>query len=180
MSMVIFLPLVFLTEFAVDHGESHVEAATLLGAMGAASIIGRLGIGTLVPRYGLMTLFRASYAGTAAALLIWFGAGGNTAMLWTFAAIFGVVSGAWIAMLPAVASELFGSQRLGVTLGIVFTGGAIGALAGPPLAGAIIDASGGYDAAIALAGGIALLAWSIIRPVGCEGCAIGRAAQAAA
>jgi MFS family permease len=168
MSMVIFLPLVFITAFATDHGESHVQAASLLGAMGAASIIGRLGIGALVPRFGLLPLFRASYAATAAAMLLWFGAGGNTVALWTFGAIFGVVSGAWIAMLPAVASELFGSQRLGVTLGIVFTGGAIGALAGPPLAGAIIDATGDYDIAIALAGGIALAAWSIVRPIGAE------------
>ena len=180
MSMVIFLPLVFLTGFATDHGESHVQAATLLGAMGAASIIGRLGIGTLVPRYGLLPLFRASYAATAASMLIWFGAGGNAAMLWTFAAIFGVVSGAWIAMLPAVASELFGSQRLGATLGIVFTGGAIGALAGPPLAGAIIDATGDYDVAIAVAGGIALAAWSMVRSVGAEEPVTGITAQPAA
>jgi MFS family permease len=179
MSMVIFLPLVFLTKYASDNGAGHMEAAMLLAALGGASIIGRLGIGVAATRFGLLPLYRASFAAVAAAMLLWFAAGDHTPVLWTFAVVFGAVSGAWVAMLPAAASELFGSQRLGVTLGIVFTGGAIGALAGPPLAGAIIDASGDYEAAIALSGGLAFLAWTIIRPIG-EPIMIEQVAQPAA
>jgi MFS family permease len=180
MSMVVFVPLVFLTGYASDHGAGHVEAATLLGVMGGASIIGRLGIGLVAPRIDLAATYRASFVAISAALLLWLSAGDRVVLLWAFAVIFGIAYGAWVAMLPAIVAHLFGLERLGVTLGIVFTGGGVGALLGVPLAGVLIDATGGYDAAIATAMVFAVSATIIVRAVGRKETTLGAVAQPAA
>jgi MFS family permease len=166
MSMVVFVPLVFLTGYASEHGAGNVEAATVLGMLGASSIIGRLGVGFVAARVPLLVMYRTSFVAIAAALLLWLSADGNVVLLWAFAVIYGVAYGSWVAMLPSVSSQLFGSERLGVTLGIVFTGGAIGSVTGLPLAGAMIDITGNYESAIALAFVLAVAAWLIVRPIG--------------
>jgi predicted MFS family arabinose efflux permease len=166
MSMVVFVPLVFLTGYASEHGAGNVEAASVLGLLGACSIFGRLGVGFVAARVPLLVMYRTSFVAIAGALLLWLSADGQAPLLWAFAVVYGVAYGSWVAMLPAVSSQLFGSERLGVTLGIVFTGGAIGSVTGLPLAGATIDVTGNYESAIALAFVLAVSAWLTVRPIG--------------
>jgi MFS family permease len=180
MSMVVFVPLVFLTGYAQDNGAGDVEAAVLLGTMGGASIIGRLGIGFVAPRVDLPAMYRSSFIAISAALLLWLSADGQVWALWGFAVIFGIAYGAWVAMLPAMVSHLYGLERLGVTMGIVFTAGGVGALLGVPLAGVLRDATGDYETAIAVALALAALASIIVRSVGREEIAIEAVPQAAA
>ncbi len=58
--------------------------------------------------------------------------------------------------MPVVLIELFGLQGLGAMLGIFFTATGISALAGPLLAGFLVDVTGSYrwGAAFALAMGL--------------------------
>jgi len=95
MSMVVFVPMVFLTGYASDNGAGEVEAAVLLGVMGGASIIGRLGMGFVVPRVDMPATYRASFVAITAALLLWLSADGEVALLWGFAVVFGIAYGAW-------------------------------------------------------------------------------------
>ena len=60
--------------------------------------------------------------------------------------------GGWIALQPTVLAEMFGVRGLGGLVGLVYTAAGFGALVGPPLAGILIDATGGYRWAVAAAG----------------------------
>jgi MFS family permease len=162
---VVFVPLVFLAAYASDAGAGHLQASVLLGALGGASIAGRLGVGLVSRRVDVLALYRASLAAIAAALLLWLSADGQMVALWAFAVAYGVAYGCWVALLPAVSAQMFGLERLGVTLGVLFTSGAVGALVGVPAAGAVIDA-GGYETAIGIAAAGAALSWLIVRPLG--------------
>jgi len=179
MSMVVFVPMVFLTGYASDNGAGEVEAAVLLGVMGGASIIGRLGMGFVVPRVDMPATYRASFVAITAALLLWLSADGEVALLWGFAVVFGIAYGAWIAMLPSMVAHLFGLERLGVTMGIVFTSGGLGALLGVPMAGVLRDATGDYEAAIGAAFVLAAASVLVVRGVGRTEAAVETVAQPA-
>jgi MFS family permease len=69
-----------------------------------------------------------------------------------FAVVLGTGYGGWIALQPTVLAELFGVRGLGGLVGLSYMEGGIGALVGPPLAGLLVDATGGYRWAIAAAG----------------------------
>ncbi|KAL3486427.1 hypothetical protein BJX62DRAFT_242036 [Aspergillus germanicus] len=67
--------------------------------------------------------------------------------------------------MPTVVGNVFGSARVSVAMGMMVTGWAGGYLMGAPIAGYILDASGGqengvsaYRPAIFYAGGMALVA----------------------
>jgi MFS family permease len=66
--------------------------------------------------------------------------------------VLGTGYGGWIALQPTVLAEFFGVRGLGGLVGLVYTAAGIGALVGPPLAGVLVDATGGYRWAIAAAG----------------------------
>lgn len=176
-SLALFVPFVFLPAYAIAAGVAPVAAATLVGIVGVASVLGRLAIGSLADRYGRIRTFQASFAILAASFAIWLAAdlmrattapsGGTTfGMLVAFAVVLGVGYGGWIALQPTVVAELFGLRGLGGLVGLVYTGGGIGALLGAPLAGLLIDATGGYGWAITAAGLAAAGSFVALLPLG--------------
>lgn len=82
-----------------------------------------------------------------------------------FAIFFGAAYGGWIALSPAVAARLYGPEQLGTVLGILYTGGGIGWLAGPPTMAAIIDAANSYAVGIAAAAALGALSWLLLLPL---------------
>jgi MFS family permease len=91
-----------------------------------------------------------SFAMVTASFLLWLVAGGSYAVLVLFTVVMGVGYGGFIALAPAVAATLFGTVGLGAILGALYTAAGFGGLAGPPLAGAVIDGVS-YTAAIVMA-----------------------------
>ncbi len=83
------------------------------------------------------------------------------------AVVLGVSYGGYVALSPAVAAQLFGMQGLGGTVGMLYTGSGVGALAGPPAAGWLIDTTGSYRvaeiAALVIAFGSFLLLLAALR-----------------
>jgi predicted MFS family arabinose efflux permease len=150
-SVALFVPFVYLPTAALAEGVSPVAAATLIGVIGVASVVGRLAIGALADRVGRVRTFQASFAVLAASFVIWLVAG-SWPWLLGFAVVLGTGYGGWIALQPTVLAEMFGVRGLGGLVGLVYTAAGVGALVGPPLAGILIDASGGYRWAIAAAG----------------------------
>jgi MFS family permease len=150
-SVALFVPLVFLPTAAVADGVSPVAAATLIGVIGVASVVGRLAIGALADRVGRVRVFQACFAILAMSFVIWL-VGASWLWLFAFAVVLGTGYGGWIALQPTVLAEYFGVRGLGGLVGLVYTAAGIGALVGPPLAGVLVDATGGYRWAIAAAG----------------------------
>lgn len=153
----LFVPFVFIKEYAEGRGIAAERAALLVGIIGASSIIGRLGLGTLGARLGSTRLMQLSFGALALSFLIWLGAGSSFALLVVYSVVMGVGYGGFIALAPAVSAQIFGVRGLGVVLGLLYTAAGIGGLIGPPLAGWLIDSSG-YSTAIVTAMVIALAA----------------------
>lgn len=156
-SVALFVPLVFLPAAAVAGGASPIAGAALIGVVGVASTTGRLVIGALADRAGRVRAFQACFAVFAVSFAVWFVGGGSWGWLLAFAIVLGTGYGGWIALQPTVLAELFGVHGLGALVGLVYTAAGIGALIGPPVAGVLVDATGGFGWAIA-AGGVCGLA----------------------
>jgi MFS family permease len=163
-SLALFVPFVFLPTAAVAAGVSPVAAATLIGVIGVASVVGRLAIGALADRAGRMRTFQACFAILGASFVIWL-VGTSWPWLLAFAIVLGTGYGGWIALQPTVLAELFGVRGLGGLVGLVYTGSGVGALVGPPLAGVLVDATGGYRWAIVTAGLCGLGAFLALLPL---------------
>jgi MFS family permease len=164
MSAALYVPLVHLAPYAEDHGVAPVAAAALLGAIGVASVVGRLALGALAARVGLVRTYQGCFAVMAASFALWWAAGGSLALMVAFALVLGVGYGGYVALSPAVVAGRFGVERLGALLGVLYTGSGLGAAAGPPLAGAAIDAAG-YRPAIAGSLAVAAAALAVLLPV---------------
>jgi MFS family permease len=147
MSQGLFVPFVFLPSYARDHGISAGAASTLVGLIGGASIFGRLVFGAVGGRMGVVGLYQLCIAAMSATLLLWLGSGSSYPVLVLFAVIFGVVYGGFIALAPAVAAHVYGTQGLGAVLGALYTAAGFGGI-GLYLAGEHIDASGSYTLSI--------------------------------
>lgn len=163
-SLALFVPFVYLPAFAHDHGSGEVAAATLVGIIGGASVAGRLGLGALADRFGVIFLLKCCYLVLSLSFGIWLLGTSYTALV-VFALVLGAGYGGFVALSPAVLAELFGVRRLGTVMGLLYTSGGVGALLGPPLAGIIIDWSGGYRWAIAYSLIGALASYAVLLPL---------------
>lgn len=161
-SFALFVPFVFLGNYATDQGIDSVKAAALVGVIGGASVVGRLGLGGLGDRFDASVIYEASFVLMALSHFIWFGAGSSYGALVTYAILFGIGYGGFIALSPAVMADVFGMEGLGGMIGTLYTAAAIGSLGGPPLAGVLID-RWDYSTAIGVAIVMAALAAVALR-----------------
>ncbi len=165
MSQALFIPFVFLPAYAKDHGTASGPAALLVGLIGGSSIFGRLVLGALGARLGVVRLYQLCFGTMGATFLLWLGSGGHYAVLVLFALTFGISYGGFIALAPAVAAEVFGTQGLGGVLGALYTAAGLGGI-GLFIGGEIIDAQDSYT--VAIIGALVLVAVStvILAPLG--------------
>ena len=89
-----------------------------------------------------------AYFGLASTHSVW--------MLYSFGIVYGCFSGIGVLLAPMVA-ELFGFKALGVIVGALVMANSIGGAISPPLAGAIFDMTGSYEAAFIVSGLLGLV-----------------------
>jgi MFS family permease len=164
-SIVIFVPFVYLPSFAHDHGASEFASAALVGIVGASSVAGRMGLGSMADRAGVVRLYQVSFLVLALSYGLWLAAASYPMMV-VFAIVMGAGYGGYVALSPAVVAHLFGTQRMGTMLGALYTSGGIGAMVGPPMVGVIIDRTGSYRVAIAAALVVAMGSFALLIPLG--------------
>jgi MFS family permease len=163
-SIAIYVPFVYLPEFAQHRGVSRVAAAALVGIIGGASVVGRMALGVVADRTGIMWLYKLCMLSLGLTFGIWILTTGYGWLL-IFALAMGTAYGGLVALLPAVVAEIFGVQGLGAMLGTLYSGSAISALVGPPLAGLVIDHTGSYLWAAAFAGCASVAGFFFIIPL---------------
>jgi MFS family permease len=147
-SLALFIPFVHLSPYAEARGVSSLGAAWLVGLIGAGSITGRLVLGNLADRLGRRSSLAGAFAGMAVMMAWWL----VSQSLWSmaiFAYVFGVCYGAYVALLPALATDYFGARRAGAIIGLLFTSPGVGNLIGPTLAGKAYDLYASYSLPIA-------------------------------
>jgi MFS family permease len=163
-SVTIYVPFVYLPDFAQSRGIGDVPAAALVGFIGAASMAGRLSFGSIADRIGILKLYKLSLLVMALSYAVWPRAHAYATFV-LFTIVMGVAYGGMVSLSPTVVAELFGVEDLGTMLGALYTSSALSALAGPPLVGLAIDHGGSYLWAAAIAGSTGLVAFFVLIPL---------------
>ncbi|XP_071163228.1 monocarboxylate transporter 12-like [Mytilus edulis] len=158
-SMAFSILMLHLINYAIIQGTSNEAAAFLMIYVGIGSTIGRLISGLSVGYNGLDPV------------LLNFGCNGILALATAcfplysdkyvgqviFAVIFGLYSGGLSTMISPLCMDLLGAKKVASGIGTLFFIGGIGYLAGPPVAGAILDYRGEYKESLYLCGCLFLL-----------------------
>ncbi len=148
LGLALFVPFVFVGQYAKDRGVTPVQASVLVGILGGASVLSRIGFGSLVNRFGSFRLYRACFWIHAASFVVWLVAGSSFVLLVVFVLILGTGYGGFVALGPIVVADRMGIAGLGSLLGVLYTAPGAGALIGTPLAGVLIDRTDSYVMAV--------------------------------
>ena len=70
----------------------------------------------------------------------------------------GLSYGGIVSLMPAMCMDLYGARAVSSTIGALYTGAALGNMAGPWVAGRVFDAQGSYAAVILGCAVLALVA----------------------
>lgn len=139
----LYTPINYLPTVAVQGGMTKSLAQYLVAVYNGASLIGRLSSGILADKFGRFNAFIAScYVAGILVLAMWIPGTGNAVTI-AFAALFGLFSGAYIALLVALIAQVSPIREIGYRNGVACLAQSIGGLAATPIAGAIIDQPGG-------------------------------------
>ena len=160
--LALFVPFVFMVPYAKNQGVSSVAAATLVGLLGGSSVIARLGFSYLSSKFGSFRIFRFGVGLCPASFVIWLCAGSSFTVMAIFMAVLGIGYGCFVAISPLVLADLFGVVGLGSVMGLFYTSQGLGGLFGPPIAGQLIDITGGYTVPISLSVALGLLSFLIL------------------
>jgi MFS family permease len=155
--LALYVPFVFIAPMAEQGGVPPVRAAALISVIGFSSTAARVVFGLVAGRVGVVAAYKATTVTTWAAFLIWVPSRSYWVLL-VFALLFGAGYGGNIALTPAMLGHYYGVDNLGTVTGVIFTSASVGALLGAPLAGLLVDASGGYQLATVVTFAIATLA----------------------
>ncbi|KJR81603.1 MFS monocarboxylate transporter [Sporothrix schenckii 1099-18] len=143
-NLAFFQPLYYLVSYAEAHGTPPSLAQYLLVILNMAAIPGRLLPSVVADRYGVIATFLAICAVTAAVDFYWISVQNQAGNL-AFAVLYGFFSSSVVTLAPVVLSSITHDlSTLGTRLGCVAVLKGISSLIGPPIAGAILDASGSY------------------------------------
>ena len=138
-----FIPFAHVSAAARDLGIAEARAVGLVGLIGIGSLTGRFVIGALADRLGRAVTLLLAQVSMGLAFLIWWAAGGYTALA-LFALWMGLSYGGIVSLMPALCMDLFGARAVSSIIGTLYTGAALGNLAGPWLAGWAFDRLGSY------------------------------------
>ncbi|HJY82771.1 MAG TPA: MFS transporter [Candidatus Binatia bacterium] len=128
---------------ALDRGLAKGLAALSLGVIVGMGPVGKVGMGYLADRFEATTVLLGTFLlqGLALLLVVW---GGGAVVFWTFVILFSIGQGGALTLAPLVLGHVFGSSALGSLMGTYWLIATAGSLVGPPLAGAVRDATGTY------------------------------------
>lgn len=155
-----FMPYTHLPIFAEKHGVSTSDSVFILSIMGIASAVGRIVSGLCADRFGKVLMLQICMYGGGISTLCWM-ACKTFPSLMVYGIIYGFFAGGIISLMPSVAAELFGIEKLGSVIGLLYTSNATGNLLSAPIGGFLYDAYHNYYPPISVAGGF-LLAGAVI------------------
>ena len=148
-SLSLSLVVTHVVPYATDAGISTLEASTILSVMGGFHIMSRLLVGRVSDTIG------RKIPGTISALmvtgsLVWLIWSRDLWMFYLFAGFFGFGWGGFGVINIALVSDCFGRRGLGVIIGALEVGFALGVAAGSALGGFTFDITGNYILAFAI------------------------------
>ena len=127
-----------------DLGFSPLVAAMTMSMVPGVGIIGRLGFGGMALRFSMKKVIIYCFVMQLISLFILL-ATKNLALIYVYAALFGISSGAIMTALPTFIGAYYGRACFAQIQGIVYAIGMAALAVGPLIAGAIYDATGTYS-----------------------------------
>ncbi len=128
---------------SLDQPYGQGEIARILSLVLAGSIIGRLLMGWLADRWARKHVMLLIYVIVAASIPLLFLADSWT-VLHLFALLFGIGLGGDYMIIPLMAADLFGVQRLGRVMGFVLTADGLAEAVSPMVVAGLRDRMGSY------------------------------------
>jgi len=145
-----FAIIVQLVAFLIDAGFTPLGAATTFGVIGMLSSVSIMGSGYIADRFGIRRTVTASFAGTAAGMLLliaitrW----PSVLLLGMFVPVFGLCMGARGPIVSSICARHFAGPRVATIYGTIYSANALGAAFGSLMGGLLHDVSGGYVAGL--------------------------------
>lgn len=150
----IFIPLNYITTYALSHGVNETLAYQILPFLAAASIFGRslpAYVADLWGRFNVMVC--TALITSIMCFALWIPAGSNLAAIISFAVLFGFWSGTGICLTPVCVSQVCRTEDYGKRYGTCYFFVSFGVLTGLPIAGEIMKRqNGSYTGLIIFAG----------------------------
>ncbi|KAL7809423.1 major facilitator superfamily domain-containing protein [Trichoderma gracile] len=142
-SMGMFIPITFMVTYGRSRGMSTELSRYLVAMFNAASGIGRILPGYMADKVGS---FNVSFCAALLSTILVFGLwlpGHSHATAMVFAAMFGLSTGTYTAISPALVAQISDIREIGLRSGAMYGTMSIAALAGSPIGGALITSAGG-------------------------------------
>lgn len=155
----LYFAFYYIASFSRDIiGMDYTSSLNLLLVINGVGIPGRVIPNHLADRYGTINMLMPAAGAAGICVFCWM-AVKSTPGLYVWCCFYGITAGSIQSLFPAGLSSLTTDLRkAGVRMGMIFTIVSFATLAGPPIAGAIITASGGkYYGAQAFAGAALML-----------------------
>jgi len=154
-----YVPFVYLPNMATLRGISVEDANFLLSIIGISNTIGRVIAGWISDfscvNALLVTNLAIFFSGVSTLVLPFCTSYGAFA---TIALLFGFFVAAYISLTSIVLVDLLGLDNLTSAFGLLVLFRGVSSMVGPPVAGAVYDATQSYDVSFYLAGGFLILA----------------------
>lgn len=133
--------------YAAFCGFPPLPSASAYGVLCLINLFGMIGAGWLADRWHRPMLLGVIYVARAIAFLLLinvFGAAPDVTLLFVFAILFGIFDYSTVPVTVSLAATHLGVERLGLAMGLISAGHAVGGAAGALMGGALFDALGRY------------------------------------
>ncbi|KAL9115709.1 MAG: hypothetical protein Q9227_000077 [Pyrenula ochraceoflavens] len=140
----LFIPVAYISSYAIHNGIPEAFAYQLLAILNAGSIFGRWLPGYLADRFGRFnSMIFFLFLCLVSSLAIWLPAHGSKALLIIFSVMFGFGSGSNISLTPVCVGQLCRTENYGRYYATAYSVVSLGTLTGIPIAGEIVGACKG-------------------------------------
>ncbi|KAJ5901660.1 hypothetical protein N7495_002188 [Penicillium taxi] len=145
----LYVPTFFLPLYTNSLGLPSSAGAGLVAAFNFSSAIGRVSCGFACDRLGSLNTLFLSLLFSALSLFVLWPVSTSIGPLIAFVIINGAANGGFFSTMPTVVGNVFGSARVSVAMGMIVSGWLGGYILGAPIAGFILNASGGQENGVA-------------------------------
>lgn len=140
----LFIPLTYLSSYALKHGVSTSLSYQIIAILNAGSCFGRYFPGFVSDKVGrfnamIVTVFMC----LVFTLALWLPAGGSTPLIIVYALLFGFASGSGISLTPVCVGQLCKVENYGRYYATCYTVVSFGSLTGIPIAGQLVTTCNG-------------------------------------
>ncbi|KAF8838483.1 MFS general substrate transporter [Paxillus ammoniavirescens] len=154
----IFTPYFYISDYAESLGIPPNTAFYVLSAMNAGGVLGRIAPAWISDKIGRFNLLCPSAFLSGLICLVFWMFGKNLVAITVFAAVYGLLSGAFISVVTPCVAQISDIREIGTRIGALYTLISVPSLFGGPIAGALLQRHhSSFTASIALAGSSMIL-----------------------